>query len=230
MKNIIIGYGEEGKAVGAVIGEHDFADEGSSPEKKKYDVMHICIPYGMDFVEVVEKYKEMYQPDHVVIYSTVAIGTTGEIAGAVHSPVEGKHPDLELSIRTMERWIGTNTKEEGQFFVNYFEELGLRTKVVKSSDFTEALKLLSTTEYGLNIEFARYKAHVADQLGMDFELTKEWNREYNRLYKELGMDKRFQKFVLDAPDGPKGGHCVAPNAQILDSQYPGELTKIVGEL
>lgn len=233
MNQIVIGYGEIGKAVAAVIGETHIEDRElnrSNSLVKNVEIMHICFPYSEMFVREVDKYSRVYDPKHIIIYSTVPIGTTQIIMKAVHSPIEGKHPDLEMSIRQMERWIGYNDKEEGFFFSNYFTALGLRTKLVENTDFTEALKLLSTTEYGINIEFARYKAHVAEEIGMDFELTKEWNREYNKLYRNLGLDKKYQKFVLDAPNGPKLGHCVTPNAVLLDEQYPSELTKIVGEL
>lgn len=231
MSNLIIGYGEIGKAIHAVVGESGVVDLNRQEDiPKSVDVMHVCFPYHPGFVADVLEYMERYKPAHVIVYSTLPIGTTKMIKGLVHSPVEGKHPDLELSIRQMERWIGYNDKAEAQFFANFFNDLGIKSKLVGNSDFTEALKLLSTTEYGLNIEFARYKKHVADSLEMDYELTKQWNEEYNRLYRNLGMDKRFQKFVLDPPDGPKGGHCIVPNAQLLNDQYPSELVKLVGEL
>lgn len=230
---MIIGMGEIGKAIKGITGDTQSYD-AKDGDKLIFDVqpqvLHICFPYGNNFVELVEWYRTAIKPEHTVIWSTVPIGTTKRIKGAVHSPVEGKHPDLELSIRYMERWIGYNDKEEGLFFNGYFRDLGLRTRMVENSDCTEALKLLSTTEYGINIEFARYKKRVADEIGMDYELTKEFNREYNSLYNNLGMAKRFQKFVLDAPKGSKGGHCVTPNARLLHDQFPSELTKIVGEL
>ena len=231
MSHLIIGMGEIGKAVRAIIDEPvSTIDIGRSHIiDKKIDIMHVCFPYSTEFEDALNIYIDNYKPTHVVIYSTVPIGTTKKF-NAVHSPIEGKHPELEDSIRFMERWIGYNDKAEGRFFANFFRDLGLRVKLVENSDCTEALKLLSTTEYGINIEFARYKKHVADSIDMDYELCKEFNREYNKLYRNLGMDKRYQKFVLDAPDGPKGGHCVVPNAVLLNEQYPNELVKIVGEL
>lgn len=228
MTSLIAGYGEIGRAVGEVIGKHEHTDI-EYITSGTYDVLHICFPYDDLFLSEVERYRAIYQPKHVVIYSTVPIGTTRQIPGAVHSPVEGKHPNLAQSIREMVRWIGADDEIEGKFFNAYFAATGLQTRLVPSSQFTEALKLLSTTEYGVNIEFARYKQFVADSLGMDYELCKEFNREYNRLYRALGLDQ-FQKYVLDAPDGPKGGHCVTPNARLLNDQYPNELVKIVGEL
>lgn len=237
MNHLIIGYGEIGQAIHTLIDAsadnidvHDPRAEIVFDNHHQIDVMHVCFPYSKNFVAELSEYINIQLPDHIIIYSTLPIGITRGFPKAVHSPIEGKHPELEMSVRQMERWIGCNDKDEGFFFVNLFEDLGLRTRLIENTDWTEALKLLSTTEYGVNIEFARYKKHVADEIGMDYELTKDFNVEYNKLYKDLGMEKRFQKFVLDAPEGAKGGHCVTPNARILNEQYPDELVKIVGEL
>ena len=231
MKNLIVGMGEIGKAVTETVGSAQTLDIEKKVIELPVEVMHICFPYTEHFKAEVRQYMLKYKPEHVIVYSTVPIGTCESIGKhVVHSFCEGKHPNLELSIQIMERWLGTSDKKEAQFFTSFFEDLFMRVKVVGSSKYTEALKLLSTTEYGVNIEFARYKKQVIDDLGMDFELTKEFNREYNRLYRELGLGNRFQKFILDAPEGPKGGHCVTSNAKLLYSQYPSELVRIVAEL
>ena len=230
-KNLIIGMGEIGKAVTEVVGSAQTLDIEKKAIELPIEVLHICFPYTEHFKAEVRQYMSTYRPEHTIIWSTVPIGTCADIdSKIVHSPPEGVHPYLADSIYQMERWIGYNEKPECYYFVNYFQELGLRTKEVPSTYFTEALKLLSTTEYGINIEFARYKKTVADDLDMPYELMKEWNQSYNKLYKNLGMEKRFQKYVLDAPEGPKGGHCITPNARLLNEQYPSEFTKIVGEL
>lgn len=234
MNSLIIGRGEIGKAVENVIlrtdrvSTYDKTDDDRAFELSP-DILHICFPYSEEFIEQVEAYIEAFKPWHVIIWSTVPIGTTKEIKGAVHSPVEGRHPLLTESIRNMCRWVGTNDEVEGEFYRSYFREIGLAVRLVSCSDFTEALKLLSTTEYGVNIEFARYKKQVADSIGMDFELTKDWNKDYNKLYHNLGMDWA-QKYILDTPTGAKGGHCVTPNARLLYDQFPDELVKIVGEM
>lgn len=233
MSDIIVGYGEIGKAVAAVVGECHVVDPAVAsriPEPKQVDVMHVCFGYYEHFVEVLKEYIEYFKPKHIVIYSTLPIGTTKEIPYAVHSPVEGKHPELEMSLRFMQRWVGYNDEEEAFFFAGYFEAFGLKVKTVENSDFTEALKLLSTTEYGVNLLFADYKARVADELGMNYQLTKDWNQDYNELYKNLGMAKRFQKFVLDAPNGKIGGHCIVPNANILNMQFPDEIVRQIGNM
>lgn len=234
--NLIVGYGEIGQAIAQLVQDYKYIDVSTSKsDYKDVEVMHICFPYSKSFVDDVKEYKRAYKPKHIVIYSTVPIGTTKQIPGAVHSPIEGRHPKLYDSISKMERWIGANSKAEARYFWDYFggssQDGGLELSVfsVDDSDHTEALKLMSTAEYGVNLVFADYKAKVAKRIGMNYELTKLWNEEYNCLYLELNMPK-FQKYVLDAPNGHIGGHCVVPNAKLLNEQIPNELLEMIGDM
>ncbi len=229
MSPLIIGYGEIGKAV----------QEAVCPDAKIYDIkrknsrvgpvdiMHVCFSYDKDFVHNVQSYAIQWQPKHIIIWSTVQIGTTKKIRDAVHSPVEGKHPNLAESIENAVRWVGYNNKYDARFFSEYFTLKGFKTKLVKNTNHTEALKLLSTTEYGINIAFADYKAQVAESIKMSYELTKDWNSDYNELYDD---DPRFQKFILDPPAGQIGGHCVVPNVDILEPKYPHKILEIIKEV
>lgn len=233
MSSIVIGLGQIGSAVKAVTESEYSLDLNSVTVTPTdgYDVMHICFPYSDSFEQQLRSYAATYRPQHIAVWSTVPIGTCEGIdVRIVHTPVESKHPDLELGIRHMTRWIGHNDVREGRFFDNYFKNLNLRTKLVDGARFTEALKLISTTEYGINIVFADYKKRIADDLEMPFELTKEWNKDYNYLYQQLGLGGKFQKFVLDPPNGKIGGHCVRENSILLNEQYPDEWVKRIGDM
>lgn len=231
MRSLVIGMGEVGRGVFGVLQgqESSVASRDKDPViiPYKIDVLHVCIPWGDEFEEAIKEYKELYNPKLVIVYSTVPIGTCEKL-GVVHSPVEGKHPAIGLSIQNMARWIGSSDVELLDMADKFWSKY-VPVRRMPSASFTEALKLLSTTEYGINIEFARYKKEVADSLGMDYVAMKQFNIDYNNLYQRLGM-LQFQKYILDPPDGPKGGHCVTPNARLLDEQYPNAMTKIVGEL
>lgn len=226
MKSLIVGMGEIGKSVFEVISRNDETLTYDTTYEERpsgtVDVLHVCFPYSGKFVEQVKEYIADYKPMHVVIWSTVKIGTTKKIPGAVHSPVEGRHPDLELSIRSMTRWIGTNNEGEGKFFDGYFRGMYLKTKVVYNTDFTEFLKLRSTSKFGINLVWADYEYQVAEELGMSGNLLREFDRDYNKLYHNLGQDWA-QRYILKSPHGFIGGHCVRPNAELLNQQFPSEL-------
>lgn len=229
--NLIVGYGQIGQAVHKVIGESEIYDSKDSDMEftVQPDVLHICFPYSDKFVEQVKWYITGCKPWHVVIWSTVPIGTTKKIKGAVHSPVEGSHPQLARSIKESVRWLGANDKEEAKFFSRYFKDLFMTTRGVENSDFTEFLKLRSTSKYGINLVWTNYEAMVSEQIGMDFELLKDFDRDYNKLYHNLDMNWA-QRYILDPPNNKIGGHCVIPNAELLDKQFPSELLKMIGRM
>jgi len=233
MNHLITGYGEIGKAVAQIIGEKtiDIIDEGHTAPgpNRRVDILHVCFPYDDKFVDEVNSYVDTYKPRHTIIYSTVAIGTTVQIPGAVHSPVEGKHPDLATSMRLMSRWVGANDKEEAAFFEGFFAGKGIRPHVVMDSNFTEFLKLRSTSKYGINLMWTDYEEGVAADLGMPFELINDFDRDYNQLYRTMGLDQ-YQRYILTPPNGKIGGHCVVPNAKILGEQYPDDMLKRLGEM
>ena len=97
MTELVIGMGQIGKAVQEAIcfDKADTLDLKTRARLKKYDILHICIPYSDRFKSEVKKYIKRFQPEHVIVYSTVPVGTCSDIDDRiVHSPVEGKLPDL----------------------------------------------------------------------------------------------------------------------------------------
>lgn len=229
MKSLIIGRGEIGKAVAETISRVDDVvtydlKDGAALNIKGVDNLHICFPCvdEPNFLASVEAHIQRYKPIHVCIWSTVPIGITKQIRGAVHSPVEGRHPALAQSVRQMTRWIGANDKGEGLFWAAHFGLMKLHARIVDNSDFTEFLKLRSTSKFGINLAWADYEAGVSRELGMDFQLLKEFDKDYNKLYYNLHMTWA-QRYILDDPKGEIGGHCVVPNAKILNKQFPTKL-------
>lgn len=225
MNCILIGLGEIGKAIQEYYGKfhtiHTYDIKYGNvihSYLKQYDLMLVAMPYDENFVSVVNKYKETYDVKDTIIFSTVPIGTTSKIENAVHSPIEGKHPNLAESIEYWKVFIGGINKQAERFF-------GEADKIIFTLDkpeHTEFLKLQSTTNYGLMIEYARYVKSVCDKIGMDYNFVKLFNIEYNDLYEKLCMDQ-FKRYILEAPNGKIGGHCVVPNAKILNSQFPNEI-------
>lgn len=223
-KSLIIGMGEIGTALYKVINRskvvytRDMAD--TDHDAKDVDILHIAFPYSEGFVNEVKNYIEFYDPKLTIIYSTLPIGTCEEIGDTVvHSPVEGKHPELEESILIMPRWLGCRDTEALEASVQFWMPQVKTIRTMSSSKFTEFLKLRSTSKYGINLAWTDYEKSVADDIGMNFDALKNFDSDYNQLYFKMGLPE-FQRYILDPPNGVIGGHCVVPNAEILNEQYP----------
>lgn len=226
MKSLIIGMGQIGGALYELFPDSQTLDLNEEEIKLPIDIMHVCIPYNNEFMVAVQGYIDKYQPKHVVVYSTVAIGTCKKLGNnVVHSPVEGKHPLLAKSMRLFTRWIG-GPKETATVVQELWKDI-VPCKLVKSSDYTEFLKLQSTSKYGINIVFADYVDKTSSKLGMDYDLVKEFDADYNRLYSRLRY-KQYRRYILDPPKGKIGGHCVRENSFILDEQFPNDVLKMIG--
>lgn len=239
MRNLVIGYGEIGQAIEDNLktsGKLKVWHRDKRPgfvQHKNIEVLHICYPYSKEFIDITENYMRQYDPRLVMVYSTVPIGTCDALGSTVvHSPVEGRHPDLTESVRRGMRWMGSKHKKALAVAQNLWFDANSTINIVPvgSSQATELLKLTSTTLYGINLAFADYRARIASEIGVDYELFKNWDSDYNDMYKSLGYGAKFQRYVLDPPSGKIGGHCVVPNAELLYEQYPDELVNIVKEM
>lgn len=186
------------------------------------DTIHICYPWSDTFIADTQEYIANYEPRLAIIYSTVPIGTTALFPQAVHSPIEGRHPQLSMSVASSVRYIGGEDKELVLQAANIWRRLSHGLVTVASSDWTEFLKLRSTAKYGVNLVWTDYEASVAKQLGMPFSYLKMFDEDYNYLYRTLNLNEN-QRYILDPPNGYIGGHCVVPNAELLNQQFPNDM-------
>lgn len=226
-RHLVIGMGEVGNGLfDVLIGRHHVMARDKDPILITDPIyaLHISIPWSDKFEEEVKKYIAAYKPMVTIVYSTVPIGTC-ERLGAVHSPVEGKHPAIGLSIRNSARWIGSSDENQLNKAEDIWKDIVPVRKMPKA-DFTEWLKLRSTSKYGVNIAWADYEAKVSKELGLDFVAVKQFDLDYNNMYQRLGM-LQFQRYVLDPPEGKIGGHCVVPNAELLKEQFPSEMLDLI---
>lgn len=179
-------------------------------------------------MSIVQKEIRAYKPKLVIIHSTVIPGTTKKIGKmAVHSPVRGTHPKLYEGIRTFVKYIGADDKKTGFLAQRHLESVGMNTKLFKKSATTELGKLLDTTYYGLCIAFHGEMKKFCDKLGVDFDnAIVDFNKTYNEGYTKLGMS-HVARPVLYAPEGPIGGHCVIPNAELLGGLFKSKALDLV---
>lgn len=219
-KDIIIGGGEIGSSIKELFRDqypyiYDVKDGDVSkifPHKTR--IMHICFPFNKDFVKQVKKYQKRFNPEYTVIHSTVPIGTSRKLR-AVHSPVVGVHPYLAQSLKTFTKFFGGYDASE---VADMFKRQGCSVYVTDKQESTELMKVLCTTNYGLNIEFTKEAKRLCKENDVPFELFTIWNNNYNQGYEKLGYPQ-YHRYNLVPLMKKIGGHCVIPNYNLLKSKF-----------
>ncbi|MDO8577329.1 MAG: hypothetical protein Q7R55_00475 [Candidatus Wildermuthbacteria bacterium] len=224
----ILGNGEVGQAISKFFKSPKIKDLKRKDDFTGIEVLHVSIPWSKNFVNIVRKEIHDYKPKLVIIHSTVIPGTTKKIGElAVHSPVRGKHPKLYQGVKTFVKYVGADSKKTGLMAQKHLESAGMRTKLFMPSVTTELGKLLDTTYYGVCIAFHKEMKKLCDAWGVDFEAAMtDFNKTYNEGYAKLGMSHVVRP-VLKAEEGPIGGHCVIPNAELLDSLFKSKVFDLV---
>lgn len=213
----ILGFGEVGSALAKFYKDPQIEDDVSRSFKKDVEILHVCIPYSRDFVKIVKNKIKQTFAKLTIIHSTIPIGTTRKIGGAVvHSPVRGVHPRLFRGLKTFVKYIGYDDKNAALRAERHFQKLGIKTRIVADSRNTEALKLWDTTQYGLMIILNKEIKRFCDELGLNFNIIyTEANKTYNSGYIKLGRAEVVRPF-LKHMSGDIGGHCVINNCKLLN--------------
>jgi len=228
-KNIgILGYGEIGKAIARFYKNPKIKDLNRDDGLLGLDVLHICIPYSDKFIAIVKKEIKKVKPKLIIIHSTVAPGTTKKLGGmVVHSPVRGVHPYLYEGIKTFVKYVGADNKKAGEMAKKHLESLGIKTKLVYPSKTSELAKLFCTTYYGLCIAWHKEMKKTCDKLGVDFNQTvTEFNQTYNEGYTKLKKNNVIRP-VLFVDNKPIGGHCIVPNAKVLNKYLKSQAIDLI---
>lgn len=214
MEHLIIGAGEIGRALQKVF-KCDIRDVEEIPVKK-YDVLHIAIPYSKKFIKIVQGYRKLYKAKYVVVHSTVPVGTCAN-GDFIHSPVTGVHPHLAKSIKTFTKFVSNKV------MMYEFQKYGIPSVYVRGSNNTEAGKLYSLAIYGINVLLEKEIYRYCEDNGLDYDVVYcQFVKMYNEGYKKMGM-KHIKVYELVHKSGGIGGHCVTQNAPLLKTP----LTKVL---
>jgi UDP-N-acetyl-D-mannosaminuronate dehydrogenase len=221
---VVVGLGEVGKPLFELVSTHHHAigvDISPVQPIKEVDVLHVCYPFQIcDFIGETVRYVELFRPALTIVNSTVAIGTTRNIAertGApvVNSPVRGKHARMLDELRTYTKFVGAMDPLTGELAAEHLRSVGLKTKILSSPEATELAKLTETTYFGLLIAWAQEVERYCDQSGQDYDEVVSFHEEI----KYLPPVKFFP--------GAIGGHCVMPNIKLLRRFHPSMILEAI---
>lgn len=228
---LVIGLGEIGAPLLEIV-KGVYCAEGLDIEPQKVqspvDVIHICFPYGENFVETTVDYVRKFRPKMVLIESTVMPLTTSKIyektlKAVCHSPVRGRVADgFKWGYFTYTKFIGPTKPEFGKMAEKYYQSLGFKTHTCSSPLETEFMKILNTTYYGLMITWFQEVHRICRK----FNLKEEEIIEFFRT-SEKDSGGKHQRPVFYP--GVITGHCVIPNAKLLNELYPSPFVKTLLE-
>jgi hypothetical protein len=208
---LVVGLGEVGGPLLAVLrGAH--RAEGRDIEDRDFhgvQVLHLCFPFGPDFVPTASGYISRYRPEVAVINSTVVPGTTRSIqettgVPTVYSPVRGKHTRMTEELRRYRKFVAGSPAKAVRLVEDHFCAAGMTTQRMSSLEALELAKLLETSYFGVLVAWAQEMDRFAGSVGADY-----W--ETLGFFEEIG----FLPPVGFEP-GFIGGHCVMPNLDLLE--------------
>lgn len=228
IKHLVVGLGEIGTALVQIFkaeGEDKFKNI-HAPEGD-YKFMHIAFPYVDDsFLDEVRAYQEKFNPKYTVIHSTVPIGTSDKLE-AVHSPVRGVHPHLKDSILTFKKFVGGKYAFEVS---EEFKKYRIKTLCTLHARNTEALKLMSTTQYGVFIMLNKEIYNWCKENEVDFNIVYTLaNETYNEGYTKMFRPEVMRPYLKYFGEEKLGGHCIIPNCELLEKYSPFESAKDILE-
>jgi len=226
MKSIIVGAGEIGKSLYQALKPYYevYLKDTDPVEVEGVQIMHICIPYSNRFISTVKEYQKLYKPKYTVVFSTVPPRTCHKLK-AMHSPVEGMHPFLADSFKKSIRFLAGERDDQPQV-ANYFRRAHFRVYVFDQAETTELMKILSTTKFGIDVEYENEVKHQCQRFGVPYEAWTLYLQNYNQLYSDLGRPEYTRPMLIPIKDKKIGGHCVLPNAELLDTRF----TRLLKEL
>jgi hypothetical protein len=228
-KVLVVGLGEIGAPLLEIV-RGVYSAEGLDIEPKQihgpFDVLHICVPYNSDFVDTASDYVARFDPKLTIIESTVLPSTTDKIYEKTrepicHSPVRGRKADgFKWAYYAYTKFIGPAEPEFGKMAEDYYHSLGFKTLMCSSPMETEFMKILNTTYYGLMIVWFQEIHRICRQFKIDEKRIIEFFKS-----NEVNSGGKHPRPVFYP--GVIKGHCVIPNAQLLNDIFPSPFVDII---
>jgi len=230
-KDIVAGLGEIGLPILKLITKNENVvgydlNKKLMDEKKfmKFECvqtrfLHITIPVNKNFnSNVIHLYKK-FQPECIVIHSTISPGTTEVIQKKLNIPLifsatRGVHKRM---IRDLQRYtkffaISKNAPKKDWAVYQYrktMKKCGIKTHQMSKPETLELAKILCDTSYlGWLINYAQLTNTIALEHNVDYDEMWKFSDEIHEI---LGnRPKMFPGFI--------GGHCVIPNLDLIQNQ------------
>ena len=230
-KDVVVGIGEVGKPILKLLAKDNivvgFDIEPNLMDKKKFEryknlktsFLHIAIPATGKFVNNILDLHKKFQPECIVIHSTIKPGTTEELQRKLSIPIiysatRGVHKRMVYDLKRYTKFfvISPNAprgKWASTRYVKLLKHCGVKTKKMSKPETLELAKIICDTSYlGWLVSYAQISSMIAIQ----------YNVEYDEMW---SFSEEIHKFLGNRPKmfpGHIGGHCVIPNIDLINNQ------------
>jgi len=230
-KNIVSGLGEIGNPILKLISKNSLA-VGYDIDKKLMNqkqfsklqniptsFLHVCIPFNDKFIRNTISLYKKFNPEIIVIHSTISPGTTKKIQSklpipVIYSATRGIHRRMLSDLKRYTKFFGVepNTlraKWASTNFQKLMKNCKVNTKKMTNPLTLELAKIVvDTSYYGWLINYAQLSNMIAIENQVNYD--EMWS-----------FSDEIDKFLRNRPKmypGVIGGHCVIPNLKLMHNK------------
>ena len=230
-KDVVVGIGEIGKPIlkllskdNIVVGfdlNPDLMDERKFEryQNLKTSFLHIAIPVTGKFINNVLKLYKKFQPECIVIHSTIKPGITEELQGklpipVIYSATRGVHKNMLKDLKRYTKFFAIcSISPRKQWAISSFSKkmklCGIKTKKMSRPITLELAKIICDTSYlGWLVNYAQVSNLIAKNYDVNYDEMWSFSDE---IHKFLGnRPKMYPGYI--------GGHCVIPNLKLINNE------------
>ena len=230
-KDVVVGIGEIGKPIlkllskdNIVVGfdlNSDLMDERKFEryQNLKTSFLHIAIPVTGKFINNVLKLCKKFQPECIVIHSTIKPGITEELQGklpipVIYSATRGVHKNMLKDLKRYTKFFAIcSISPRKQWAISSFSKkmklCGIKTKKMSRPITLELAKIICDTSYlGWLVNYAQVSNLIAKNYDVNYDEMWSFSDE---IHKFLGnRPKMYPGYI--------GGHCVIPNLKLINNE------------
>ena len=238
-KDVIAGIGEIGRPLLKLLSKQNIAvgfDLNSElMDKIKFErykdlqtsFLHIAIPVTDKFINNVLKLEKKFNPECIVIHSTIKPGTTKKLQGKLSIPViysatRGVHKRMIYDIKRYTKFFAISKdaprcKWASVGFAKLMKKYNVKTKKMSNPETLELAKIICDTSYlGWLVNYAQLSKRIAIEYEVDYD--EMWSFA-DEIHKFLGnRPKMYPGYI--------GGHCVIPNLHLINNETLNLINKM----
>jgi UDP-N-acetyl-D-mannosaminuronate dehydrogenase len=238
-KNVVAGLGEIGKPILKLISEQHVCvgydidsklmnkSKFRKYEKLKTSFLHICIPFNDKFSKNISSLFKKFNPEIIVIHSTVSPFTTKQLQKHIPIPIiysatRGVHKRMLNDLKKYTKFFAIEKtapkrKQAIRAYSILIKKCKIKPKLMKDPITLELAKIVvDTTYYGWLINYAQISNMMAQKYKVDYDEMWSFSDE---IHKFLGnRPKMYPGFI--------GGHCVIPNLSLIDEESLWQIDRI----